>query len=1258
MNTLTKSIFAILSLLCVRHATADVAYVFCDEFYSDSFTYQDTTVGVGLTEPYYECTWKEPTYIEARELESNNCAEAWWTETPYDANPVRTRRGVEACSGNSTTELRFKEDGWYGLRIRIPSGTFPTDKNTIVLQMFAHGRGGSWAGTLIINDNRLSIEHRHWLTTNTTVYELDADIERDTWIPIIIHFKPSTNPAIGKMQVWYDGAPKHDPSYDFTGTFAYDGIDTTGDGQYDDDGWVDEDTMKSGIGLKWGMYCADVANYTADETRTLYYDDVAQLKGNPVGAWELVNPEADGRDAFSRVDAEYYSDQSGVVTSACTDTDGGFQLDDIQDGDWVALYDVNFGTGADAFRARVASNIAGGSIEVRLGSPTGTLIATCPVGDTGGTDSWLTKTVAMTTTSGLHHVYLVFTGGAGNLLSLNWFSAVKSTPDEFFSNDLIDGGLVARDFHENLPSGGNGIWSYTNDYALAQDGSSNTELQGGAVVSYVTTDNDSARSYLATDFSNYADKSWTARVAVETVNTGSKNTIFFGLGTGVQNGANNEPANGDHVFVHWESGTSGSKVSVDRNGTEVVNTGSWQGDPGYDIYMTYNAIDKTIFFEIDNWNGGRFSGVNVTTATVSTDGFLNDTNNMNIFFGGNGTMTFGDFEVYEPNPPMTPSGLNTAMFTPLEVTLDWDAVADADAYSIYRSTGSGSGYMSIATDVVATTYVDTTVVAGQAYDYAISSTNAYGESPQSASARMVAVPYVIIGPDSSYPASNPVSEKDNLFDGDVDTFYDTTVNNSWVGLDFGSGNAQQLVGASYTLRDWSVAADRTIGAVIQGANAADFTGATTLYTVPAEVLEWDTANEVIITDTNTYRYVRMLAQSGRPLYGLSELSFSTTNPGPTGLTAGSSSGQIVLDWNAVNNATAYTVQRATTSGGPYTAVGTPTGISYTDSTALTGTYYHYVVSATVNSSESDLSAEVTSIIGSAPAKFTVTSGDITASTFQAGNVPANTIDGNTGTRWSAQGDPQWIRYDLGSVMNVHSLEIAWLDGDTRWSSFHIEVSDDDTNWTAITANQQSSGTTTALETVDVPDTFARYVRIVGHGNQSNAWNSITEVEIWGAIPSPAELWRNNYFGDPVNTGDGADMANSDTDTLVNLLEFAFGTDPTANDAGALTVNEVGGTFTPGTPVVDIEFNPLSVKARFIRRVDHASSGITYTAQFSNELSTWEDLDGSTAVQIIGVPESNGYEAVELSYPTFLSTGRKARFYRVKIDDTPSGNTNP
>ncbi|MGJ8654760.1 MAG: putative Ig domain-containing protein [Opitutaceae bacterium] len=153
-----------------------------------------------------------------------------------------------------------------------------------------------------------------------------------------------------------------------------------------------------------------------------------------------------------------------------------------------------------------------------------------------------------------------------------------------------------------------------------------------------------------------------------------------------------------------------------------------------------------------------------------------------------------------------------------------------------------------------------------------------------------------------------------------------------------------------------------------------------------------------------------------------------------------------------------------------------------------------------------------------------------------------------------------------------------------------------------------------------------------------------------------ENWRFTHYGSYDNTGNAADLADPDVDNLVNLLEYAFGMNPNVSDAGTMAINGI--SFTPGTPTVNIAFAPLSVKARFIRLVNYTNSGISYTAQFSHDLSVWEDLDGSSAVRISGTSDANGYEAVELNYPIFLSNGRKARFYRMQVDETPSENTQP
>ncbi len=111
-----------------------------------------------------------------------------------------------------------------------------------------------------------------------------------------------------------------------------------------------------------------------------------------------------------------------------------------------------------------------------------------------------------------------------------------------------------------------------------------------------------------------------------------------------------------------------------------------------------------------------------------------------------------------------------------------------------------------------------------------------------------------------------------------------------------------------------------------------------------------------------------------------------------------------------------------------------------------------------------------------------------------GNVPENTLDGNLDTRWSALGNGVWILYDLSKIKMVDLLKIAFYRGDSRIQSFEILVSKDKVLWQKVYSGK-SSGKSLALQNFDFPNTEARYVKIVGHENNLNAWNSLTEVNI-------------------------------------------------------------------------------------------------------------------------------------------------------------------
>lgn len=123
---------------------------------------------------------------------------------------------------------------------------------------------------------------------------------------------------------------------------------------------------------------------------------------------------------YVRVEAETMAWSSGVETEVCSE--GGMSLSFLNNGDYVKLRGVAFGSGATSFSARVSSATSGGKIEIRLGSATGTLVGTCTVTGTGSWTTWTTVSCPVSGATGTQDLFLRFTGsGTDNLFNFNWW---------------------------------------------------------------------------------------------------------------------------------------------------------------------------------------------------------------------------------------------------------------------------------------------------------------------------------------------------------------------------------------------------------------------------------------------------------------------------------------------------------------------------------------------------------------------------------------------------------------------------------------------------------------------------------------------------------------------------------------------------------------------------------------------------------------------------------------------------------------------
>jgi beta-glucanase (GH16 family) len=136
-------------------------------------------------------------------------------------------------------------------------------------------------------------------------------------------------------------------------------------------------------------------------------------------------PPGGGTSAYSRIEAESFSQQSGIQTEACSE--GGSNIGWAANGDWVLYPNVNFGsTPARTFEARVASGAAGGVsglVEVRLDNINNAPVGSFAVANTGGWQSWRSVPGAVSGITGTHNVYIRFTSGQpADFVNVNWFT--------------------------------------------------------------------------------------------------------------------------------------------------------------------------------------------------------------------------------------------------------------------------------------------------------------------------------------------------------------------------------------------------------------------------------------------------------------------------------------------------------------------------------------------------------------------------------------------------------------------------------------------------------------------------------------------------------------------------------------------------------------------------------------------------------------------------------------------------------------------
>ena len=168
--------------------------------------------------------------------------------------------------------------------------------------------------------------------------------------------------------------------------------------------------------------CVDEFSYGADGS-------IPTISPSKTGPQQLMSA-----DPFKRVEGETMCFSKGVKTESCSN--GGLDLANIENGDYVKVSGVDFGSGAEKFTANIASATDGGDIEIYLDSLSGKKIGTCQVPSTGGWQDWKKVSCSVSGASGEHDLYFKYTGGSGYLFNVDWWTFGEHYKEAAAGNDM------------------------------------------------------------------------------------------------------------------------------------------------------------------------------------------------------------------------------------------------------------------------------------------------------------------------------------------------------------------------------------------------------------------------------------------------------------------------------------------------------------------------------------------------------------------------------------------------------------------------------------------------------------------------------------------------------------------------------------------------------------------------------------------------------------------------------------------------------
>ncbi len=118
------------------------------------------------------------------------------------------------------------------------------------------------------------------------------------------------------------------------------------------------------------------------------------------------------------------------------------------------------------------------------------------------------------------------------------------------------------------------------------------------------------------------------------------------------------------------------------------------------------------------------------------------------------------------------------------------------------------------------------------------------------------------------------------------------------------------------------------------------------------------------------------------------------------------------------------------------------------------------------------------------------------------------INSSTANRWAVNGDG-WLQFDFGSEKTVHSMAFAGVSQTSRAYNFDVLASVDGENWTTVHTGGAPK-TTDKMSILPLGNVQARYIKMIGKGYDSGAWNTWAEVRFYDSEAQQKE--DKSYWG--------------------------------------------------------------------------------------------------------------------------------------------------